>query len=321
MTPQGDPDARIPAPPGAAGTNATGATSAGGPRRQAHPTDSTRRWPHVRRTAAQLLPSPSATPLASAMVGLLLLAGLVLNAHPSDLEAVVDWTSTNVHNLSQHPVAAMLASTFVVPGNLMPNLLIVAVSFAVTERAVGTRRTAAIALAGQVIATLLTEYGAAAGAHWHLLAASSATRADVGMSYVMFAALAASVTSLTGRAKPWGLVIVSGWVLTSVVLTPGMTSTGHLLSVAIGGAMMTLMQRRAATTRVSEPNANGKVKGHPTPSTPPPAGNFSFRTRVPRRRPGSRREPGSRLDDIAATALGHGTRGRSTDLARRPFQR
>jgi hypothetical protein len=195
------------------------------------------------RNAAQALPSPTATPLTTAVLLLLLLAALMLHTHPGDVEEVVVWASTNVHNLGRHPVAAMLASTFVVTGNLLPDLAIVAVGFAVLERAVGAGRTVAIALTGQVVATLLTEYGSELGGRWQLLAESSAERPDVGVSYVMYAVLAASVMSLVGRARLLGLLMVSLSVLVSFLLAPGMTTTGHLLSVAIGAATMALLNR------------------------------------------------------------------------------
>lgn len=202
------------------------------------------------RNAAQLLPWPTVTPLATAMVLLLLITALLLHTHPSDVNPVVAWASTNLHNLAHHPVAAMLVSMFVVTGNLLPELLIVAVSFAVLERAVGAFRTAVIALAGQVIATLLTEYGADLGARWHLLTASSAERPDVGVSYVMYAVLAASVLLLTGWARLVGLLSVSVCVLIPFLIAPGMTSTGHVLSVAVGAAAMPLIQRHARRHRV-----------------------------------------------------------------------
>ncbi len=89
------------------------------------------------RNAARLLPWPTVTPLATAMVLLLLITALLLRTHPSDVNPVVAWASTNLHNLAHHPVAAMLVSMFVVTGNLLPELLIVAVSLAVLERTVG----------------------------------------------------------------------------------------------------------------------------------------------------------------------------------------
>ncbi len=197
------------------------------------------------RNAAQLLPWPTVTPLATAMVVLLLTTALLLRTHPGDVGTVVAWASTNLHNLAHHPVAALLVSMFVVTGPLLPELLVVAISFAVLERAVGALRTAVIALTGQVVATLLTEYGADLGARSHLLAASSVDRPDVGVSYVMYAVLAASVLLLVGRARLVGVLAVGVCVLVPFLIAPGMTSTGHVLAVAVGAATMALMQRHA----------------------------------------------------------------------------
>lgn len=81
----------------------------------------------------QVPPSPRSTSLATAMVLLLQFAALVLHMYPGDTSDVVAWTSTNLDNLADHPVAAMLTSTFVVPGDVVPELVIVAVSFAVPD--------------------------------------------------------------------------------------------------------------------------------------------------------------------------------------------
>ena len=198
----------------------------------------------TRTALAQVLPSPTATPLATGMVLVLLLATLTLRLRPDEADAVVAWASTNLHNLAHHPVAAMLTSTFVMTGGLLPDLLLVAVGFAILERAVGARRTALIALAGQVIATLLTEYGTELAAHWQLLAESSSARIDVGVSYAMYAVLAASVLTLARPAKLGGLLVVGAGVLVPFLLDPDLTSTGHLLSVAIGIAIMAAGQRK-----------------------------------------------------------------------------
>jgi hypothetical protein len=214
-----------------------------GARRGHRRTRSRRNRSAFARNAAQLLPWPTVTPLATAMVVLLLTTALLLRTHPGDVGSVVAWASTNLHNLAHHPVAALLVSMFVVTGTLLPELLVVAISFAVLERAVGALRTAVIALTGQVVATLLTEYGADLGARWHLLAASSADRPDVGVSYVMYAGLAASVLLPVGRARLVGVLAVGVCVLVPFLIAPGMTSTGHVLAVAVGAATMALMQR------------------------------------------------------------------------------
>jgi hypothetical protein len=192
-----------------------------------------------RAFATRILPSPRATPLATAMVLLLLGAALVLHLlFPDNIDDVVDWTSTNLHNLARHPVAAMLASAFVVPTGLVPELVLVAVGFTLLERSIGTLRTAIVALSGHVLATLLTEYGAP------LLADSAPDRPDVGVSYAMFAVLAAAALRLTGRARILAVLAVGAAVLIPFAIELDMTTTGHLLSAVIGPLTMVPLLRR-----------------------------------------------------------------------------
>ena len=188
---------------------------------------------------ARLLPSPRATPLATAMTLTLVGAGATLHLlFPDDIDAVVAWTSTNVENLATHPVASILASTFVVPTGLLPELILVAIGFTLLERTIGTLRTAAVALSGHVLATLLTEYGA------YLLTDSATDRADVGVSYAMFAVLAAAGLRLTGRLRLATLAAIGAAVLIPLAISPGMTTTGHLLAATIGPLTMAALRRR-----------------------------------------------------------------------------
>jgi len=194
-----------------------------------------------RSLATQVLPSPRGTPLATAMVVLLLAATLAFRLlFPDDLDDIVAWTSTNVRNLASHPVASMLASAFVVPTGLLPELIMVAIGFAALERSIGTLRTAAVALSGHVIATLLTEYGA------YLLADGATDRSDVGISYAMLAVLAAVAFRLRGRIRLLAVTAVGAAVLIPFALAPGMSTTGHLLAAALGPVTMRLLPRRAA---------------------------------------------------------------------------
>ena len=188
---------------------------------------------------ARLLPSPRATPLATAMILTLVGAGATLRlAFPDDIDAVVAWTSTNVENLATHPIASIVASTFVVPSGLLPELILVAIGFTLLERTIGTLRTAAVALSGHVLATLLTEYGA------YLLTDSATDRADVGVSYAMFAVLAAAGLRLTGRLRLATLAAIGAAVLIPLAISPGMTTTGHLLAATIGPLTMAALSRR-----------------------------------------------------------------------------
>jgi hypothetical protein len=183
------------------------------------------------------------------MVTLLVLAAVWLRTHPAQVDRVAAWASTNVHNLAHHPIAALVASAFVVRDGLLPQLILVAVGFAVLERAVGAWRTAVVALSGQVFATLLTEYGADLGARLNLLVDSAPDRLDVGVSYAMYAVLTAAVLRLAGRTRIVSVLAVAVSVLVPFALAPGMTTTGHLLSMAIGAIAMALLTRRGRSAK------------------------------------------------------------------------
>ncbi|MCW2604758.1 MAG: hypothetical protein JWN61_2893 [Pseudonocardiales bacterium] len=192
----------------------------------------------VARRLALALPSPTSTPFATAMTLLLAGAALMLQLHPGAVAAVTAWTSTNVDNLADHPVAAMIGSAFVLPGSPLNELVLVAIGLTVLERAVGAKRTLIIALAGHVIATLLTEYGAQLAAQMHLIASAPTDRDDAGVSYVMYAALAAAAMTMAGRSRLAGLLVLAVLVGVPFASSPDMTTTGHLLCVGIGAGAM-----------------------------------------------------------------------------------
>jgi hypothetical protein len=189
------------------------------------------------------IPTPRATPLTYVTVGLLLLTSVMLHTHPDAIDGVVGWASTNVQNLTHHPIAATVASAFVVPSGLFPDLLIVAVSFAVLERAIGTARTLLVAVAGHVVATVFTEGAVGFGISIGALPISDAVRSDVGISYVMYAVVAASIFLLRGLPRTVAVIVIVALVGIPAFSSRDMTAFGHLSSVAIGFAVISLMCR------------------------------------------------------------------------------
>lgn len=200
----------------------------------------------MRQRAARWLPTPRSSPLATATVAMLVMTALLLHTRPNDTDDIVAWASTNLDNLARHPVSSMIASAFVVPGGLLPDLAVVAIALSVLERAIGARRTALVALTGHVVATLLTEYGAYLAVQLNLLAGSPSDRPDVGVSCLMYSALAGCLLLLPRRAMVFATTLLGGYVLVPFSLDPGLTTTGHVLSVLIGVTTMSLLQRRAA---------------------------------------------------------------------------
>lgn len=182
------------------------------------------------------------------MVVLAVLATVLLRTHPADLDDVVAWSSTNIHNLTRHPISALVTSAFVIPGSLLPELALVATGLLALERAVGTRSTLAVAAGGHVLATVLTEYGADLAGRLQLVAAAP-DRPDVGISYLMFAALGGAIALRSGVLRLLGSLLLTAMVAVPFLLAPGLTTTGHLLALGIGAGLGYLFWKHRTTDR------------------------------------------------------------------------
>ena len=182
-------------------------------------------------TARAVLPGRD-TPMTVVVV---IVIGLALaRGTPGDAD-VMQWASSNLTNLHQRPVTAMLASIFVAAGGgLSPSTLLVAMAGSVLERRVGALRTAVIALLGHIVATLITE-GAVHLAIWaHTDSRSAAGQLDIGISYVAFTVAASACRFLPTRWRALALATLLLRVSAPLAIAPGMTNWGHLLSVLIG---------------------------------------------------------------------------------------
>ncbi|MEV5985983.1 rhomboid-like protein [Streptomyces sp. NPDC052051] len=153
--------------------------------------------------------------------------------------------STNLHELSSHPVRALIASAMWIEGGyVLPYAVLYTVFHAQAERWLGTVRWLVVCLAAHVLATLASE-----GALLLAIRDGSAPRSafnalDIGVSY----ALAGVVAVLTYRiASPWRYVYLAGVLLvygTPFALAPDFTKFGHLVSAVIGLACRPLVVGR-----------------------------------------------------------------------------
>ncbi|WP_372481734.1 MULTISPECIES: rhomboid-like protein [Streptomyces] len=165
--------------------------------------------------------------------------------------------STNIHELSRHPVRVLVASAMWIDGGYwLPYAVLYSVFHARAERWLGTARWLAVCAAAHVLATLISE-GALAKAIRDGLAPQSAVNAlDVGVSY----ALSGVVAVLAYRiGPPWrygylaAVLVFYGFPLTA---GPTFTDFGHFVSVLVGLACYPLVRARE---RVRNPKETAPV--------------------------------------------------------------
>ena len=85
-------------------------------------------------------------------------AEIIYAALPShDQAAVLQWASTNVHNLRHDPVGCLIASAFFPAGSAGSWPFLIALAIFGANHVLGNWRTALVCAAGHVIGTLLSE--------------------------------------------------------------------------------------------------------------------------------------------------------------------
>ncbi|WP_406008221.1 hypothetical protein OG440_20370 [Streptomyces sp. NBC_00637] len=153
--------------------------------------------------------------------------------------------STNIHELSRHPVRVLVASAMWIDGGYwLPYAALYTVFHAQAERWLGTARWLAVCVAAHVLATLISE-GALADAIRDGLAPRSAVNTlDVGVSYALSGVVAVLVYRLR---PPWrygylaAVLVFYGFPLTA---EPTFTDFGHFVSVLVGLACYPLVRGR-----------------------------------------------------------------------------
>ena len=143
--------------------------------------------------------------------------------------------STNVDNLLHVPIRVFVGSAFVTdPGPGLAAVLVLGGALWVLERRIGSLRTVGVFASGHILATILTEGGVWVGLHFGSLPADDRTQIDVGISYGMWASIAAATALIPRRYRPL-LVPVAGFgTLIPLAGDVSMTSIGHVVSVLIG---------------------------------------------------------------------------------------
>ncbi|MFE1925625.1 rhomboid-like protein [Streptomyces asoensis] len=159
--------------------------------------------------------------------------------------------STNLHELSRHPVRVLVASAMWTDGgSWLPYVVLYSVFHARAERWLGTARWLAVCAAAHVLATLLSEGMLAKAIRDGLAPRSAADTLDVGVSY----ALSGVVAVLVYRIRPpWRYGYLAGVAVlytVPLVAAPTFTDFGHFVSFLVGLGCYPLVRGRE---RVRDP--------------------------------------------------------------------
>ncbi|MEU8778689.1 rhomboid-like protein [Streptomyces sp. NPDC048606] len=166
---------------------------------------------------------------------------------------VLGHVSTNLENLGDHPLTALLGSVLFFDGTLTDVTSVefvgtlitlglgVCCFLAWTEHRWGTARAAAVFLGGHVAATLLTAAVVTVALRQGWYPPSTREALDYGVSYGAQTVLAIGTLALPRRARlPW-VAFVLAWPLGGAEWTgplPDFTTVGHLVAAALGFALL-----------------------------------------------------------------------------------
>ncbi|WP_405685715.1 hypothetical protein OG204_16470 [Streptomyces sp. NBC_01387] len=153
--------------------------------------------------------------------------------------------STNIHELSTHPVRVLFQSAMYIDGgSWLPYAVLYTVFHAQAERWLGTVRWLAVVVLAHVLASFISEGALLWGIHHDRAPESAVHTLDVGVSY----ALAGVVAVLTYRiAPPWRYLYLAGVLVvygTPLITGRTFTDLGHFVAVLIGLACYPLTRGR-----------------------------------------------------------------------------
>jgi hypothetical protein len=170
---------------------------------------------------------------------------------PRTRDVFVAWASTSVVNLEHDPVGCLVVSAFVTGGGAVEAVVwlpMIALAMFGANRAIGASRTVCVCVAGHVVGTLVSEGIVAWRVGNGTLPPSYRHLTDVGPSYVVVSALAA--TLLRG---PWLWRLLAALDLAVLVFVAGIfaglteldvAAIGHVTAIMTAAIVVPLLGRR-----------------------------------------------------------------------------
>ncbi|MFE2146385.1 rhomboid-like protein [Streptomyces sp. NPDC059456] len=229
-------------------------------------------WSPADRLRRAVQGYPRRAPLTLAYV-CLLLAGHAWIGHGLSADraaTLLGHLSTNLDNLQDHPLSALLGSALFFDGTLTDVTSVdfvgtlitfglgVCCSLAWVEARWGKRRAAAVFLGGHVAATLLTAVVIAVAVQHGWYPAAVRQALDYGVSYGAQTVLAIATVALPRRGRlPWAAFVLA-WPLGGAEWNgplPDFTTVGHLTAAALGFALLGVPAFRRQRARATGPSS------------------------------------------------------------------
>ncbi|MFD8325245.1 rhomboid-like protein [Streptomyces lydicus] len=192
------------------------------------------------------------------------ITSLVIASASEGLEQfLVHRTSSNIHELNEHPLPSLLISGFWIerPASFLLYVVMFELLHANVERWVGTWRWLLTVGGAHIAATLASQELVLLAIEGHRLPRSMTHVVDIGVSY----GLAAAAGLLTYRLlPPWRYAyLVAVLVFFGIPLTTGATFTdfGHAIALTMGFAAWPLTPAAAAGAVVEEEAEGGPQGG------------------------------------------------------------
>jgi hypothetical protein len=159
---------------------------------------------------------------------------------------VISSSSTNLVNLRLHPPFVMVVSAFVEP-SLWELWIVVPVVWALGEvqRWLGRAAVLVVGVLGHVGTTLFVSTVLTAGIAKGRIALAEATATDVGVSYVLVAALGLLAARVPGARRLWYVAGLSSFFVGSLLVARSFTDLGHLVAWTLGLGLAVLVSRAA----------------------------------------------------------------------------
>jgi hypothetical protein len=211
----------------------------------------------VRGVSATVSSLLRGAPATSAYLLALLVTTATLAASGSHVvRRLVYGASTNVHNMTWHPLYVLLASAFWVESAryIWPMALLLVAVMAPVERLLGSARTVLVFVAGHVGATVVTVAAIGVGVSGGWLPRSLEFAADVGPSYGLAAVGGLLITRLRpGWLRRGGIAALLLGLGVAVALQEDFTDAGHLIAALLGMALAPLLIGTAVRAGVATP--------------------------------------------------------------------